>query len=403
MNVMVRLTTVVTLLALGPAARAYSVLTHEAIIDSTWDQTIRPRLLARFPATTPDQLNVAHGYAYGGSIIQDMGYYPFGNRFFTDLVHYARSGDFVVNLLREARDVNEYAFAMGALAHYAADNVGHPIAVNRVVPMMYPKDRVKYGNEVTYEDDPKAHIRTEFGFDVVEVAKGRYASQAYHDFIGFKVSKPVLERAFAGTYGLQLTDIFPNLDLALGSYRRTVGTIIPEMTKAAWAAKKNDIQASQPGITRHQFIYRLSRSSYEKEWGHQSEKPGFGAQLLALVFHIVPKVGPFKALAFKVPTPEAESLFMDSFDKSVDRFKESVERTSPRALHLANQNFDLGKPTRAGEYRMADETYAKLLERLADRGGPVPADLRANILAFYSGSPVEASGKARQELMALRH
>src|SRR5260370_29260320 len=102
---------------------------------------------------------------------------------------------------------------------------------------------------------------------------------------------------------------------------------------------------------------------------------------MELVFHIVPKVGPFKALAFKVPTPEAERLFMDSFDKSIDRFKESMERTSLSALHLTNQNFDLGKPTRAGEYRMADQTYAKLLEKLADRGGPVPTDSRANILA----------------------
>ncbi|MDP8979269.1 MAG: zinc dependent phospholipase C family protein [Acidobacteriota bacterium] len=391
------------LLSMAPGAQAYSVLTHEAIIDITWDQTIQPRLLARFPGTTPDQLVVAHGYAYGGAIIQDMGYYPFSSKLFSDLVHYSRTGDFVVNLLREAQDVNEYAFAMGALAHYAADNNGHPIAVNRVVPMLYPKDRAKFGDKVTYEDDPTAHIRTEFGFDVVEVAKGRYASKAYHDFIGFQVSKPVLERAFTDTYGVELKDIFKSLDLALGTYRRTVSTTIPEMSKAAWAAKKKDIQASQPGITRRQFMYNLSRSSYEKEWGHQYEKPGFGARFLAVVMRIVPKVGPFKALAFKVPTPEAEKLFMDSFDKSVVRFKELAAQMDGEAPRLANQNFDTGQPTRAGEYHMADDTYAKLLEKLADHKSPVPEDLRANILAFYSGQPLEASEKARQELMALRH
>ena len=106
-------------------AFSYSVLTHEAIIDSVWDTSIKRLLLKRFPDATPERLVEAHAYAYGGSIVQDMGYYPFGSQFFSDLLHYVRSGDFVLNLIRDSQDLNEYAFSLGALAHYAADNTGH--------------------------------------------------------------------------------------------------------------------------------------------------------------------------------------------------------------------------------------------------------------------------------------
>lgn len=84
-----------------------------------------PTLLKRFPNASPDKLLQAHAYVYGGAIIQDMGYYPFGNKFFSDLTHYVRSGDFVLALIAESRDLNEYSFALGALAHYAADTSGH--------------------------------------------------------------------------------------------------------------------------------------------------------------------------------------------------------------------------------------------------------------------------------------
>src|ERR1035441_4856670 len=111
-----------------------------------------------------------------------MGYYPFGSKYFSDLVHYVRSGDFVEALVRGAQDLDELAFALGALAHYAADNNGHPIAVNRAVAMEYPKLRAQYGDEVTYADDPPAHLKTEFGFDVAQVAQGNYAAAGYHAF-----------------------------------------------------------------------------------------------------------------------------------------------------------------------------------------------------------------------------
>jgi hypothetical protein len=177
----------------APSCAGYAVLTHEAIIDAAWKDSIVPVLLKRFPNASPEQLLQAHAYAYGGAIIQDMGYYPFGNAFFSDLTHYVRSGDFVVALIEESRDLNEYAFALGALAHYAADDSGHAIATNRAVAMMYPKLARKYGPVVTYEDQPSAHAKVEFGFDVDQVAEGYYAPKAYHDFIGFEVSERMSE------------------------------------------------------------------------------------------------------------------------------------------------------------------------------------------------------------------
>src|SRR5580704_7785318 len=204
--------------AVRPCA-AYSVLTHEEIVDLAWKDNLQPLLKKRFPSATDDDLKRAHAFAYGGSVMQDMGYYPFGSKYFSDLTHYVRSGDFVVNLVKEANDLDEYAFALGALAHYSSDNCGHP-TVNQAVGIEFPKLAKKYGKEVTYEDNPKAHIRTEFGFDVTQVAKNRYTSDRYHDFIGFEISQPVLDRAFQDTYNIPLNSLISNEDLAIGTFRR---------------------------------------------------------------------------------------------------------------------------------------------------------------------------------------
>lgn len=243
---------------------AYAVLAHEAIIDSAWDTDIRPLLLKRFPQATPEELKEAHGYAYGGAIIQDMGYYPHGSKFFSDLTHYVRSADFVVALLHDAKDLDGYAFALGALSHYAADNDGHLLGVNRAVPLLYPKMKKKYGDSVTYEENPLAHIKTEFGFDVLEVAQGRYAPDSYHDFIGFQVSAPVLEQAFQETYGLDLKSVLSDEDKVLGSYRHDVSQLLPKATRVAWSLKKNEIMKDQPGVTKRKFLYNLSRASYQR-------------------------------------------------------------------------------------------------------------------------------------------
>lgn len=368
----------------APKAGAYSVLTHEALIDTIWDTSIKPVLLQKYPGSTPEQLMAAHAYAYGGGIIQDVGYYPFGSQLFSDLTHYVRSGDFVQNLLAESQNLNEYAFAIGALAHFDADNNGHPIAINVTVPMLYPKLRVKYGPEVTYVEDPTAHIRTEFGFDVLQVARGHYPSQAYHDFIGFQVSKELLDRACEDTYGLKLKDIFKTLDLALGTYRWSVSNLIPEMTRAAWSAKRASILEKDPGVTRQKFIFNMSRSSYQREWGKDYEQPGTGARFLAVLFRLIPKVGPFKSLGFHTPTGASELLFEKSFDATVDQDKADLLALSSGTLKLENKDLDTGKLSRAGEYLLADKTYRELIEKLTEKKQEPSPALKANIAEFQA-------------------
>ncbi len=385
------------------SAQAYSVLTHEAIIDTLWNDNITPLLLKRFPDSTPEQLLEAHGYAYGGCIIQDLGYYPFGSHLFSDLVHYVRTGDFVEALVRDSQDLNQYAFALGALSHYAADNQGHPVATNRSVPILYPKLRAKFGNNITYAEDPAAHLKTEFGFDVLQVARGRYAPKAYHDFVGFQVSKTLLDQAFQETYDLQLKDVFKTLDLALGTYRKTVSSLLPEMTKAAWVLKKDDIEKATPGITRKKFLYNLSRTSYEKEWGHNYDKPGIWARFIAWMFRVIPKVGPFKALAFKPPTKQTEAFFESSFDLTVDREKTYLAEVKADRLKLPNMDFDTGNPSVVGEYSLADTTYSKLLDKLSDKKleGVTP-ELRANILDFYRSKTPADDPKAAAAMESLK-
>jgi hypothetical protein len=366
----------------APDCVGYSVLTHEAIVDAAWKDGIEPLLLKRFPNATPAELLEAHAYTYGGAIIQDLGYYPFGNDFFSDLTHYVRSGDFVVALVEESRDLNEYAFALGALSHYAADTSGHQLATNRAVAILYPGLGKKYGPIVTYEEKPPAHMKVEYGFDVDQVAKGHYAPKAFHDFIGFKVSKPVLERAFAKTYSLDMSSVFLHVDLTLGSYRHAVATVIPRMTKVAWHLKRDEIQHSDPSETKTIFIYNISNSGYRQEWGDVYEKPGFAARLKAVFLRLMPKVGPFSGLAFHPPTPEVEQLYMHSFNETMDHYRELLVAQQGDTLHLPNDNLDTGSITGGAEYGLEDETYAKLLKKTS--GKPISNALRQNILAYYA-------------------
>jgi hypothetical protein len=390
------------ILTLGPIpASAYSVLTHEQIIDLAWEQHLKPLLLARFPNTTPDQLNEAHAYAYGGSVIQDMGYYPFGNKQFSYLVHYVRSGDLVANMLRDALDANEYAFALGAMAHYASDAEGHPY-VNQAVAIDYPKLRRRYGKEVTYEDDPKAHIRTEFGFDVAQVAKQRYAPKSYHDFIGFQVSKPLLQRAFRETYGIELQDVFKTLDFSIGTFRRSVSVIIPEMTKAALLTKNNVDVPEKNDAAKRKYLYYLSRADYEKEWGKQYERPGVFARILAFLFRLIPKVGPFKAIAFKAPSTQTEDLYLKSLDKTIARYdSELAQLRQEPTMDLPDINFDTGEPTHAGKYQLTDDSYDFLLGKLEARHfDMLTSALRDNILSFYGNLQEPLDTKRHKEEFA---
>lgn len=381
------------LLLLGFLApvHGYSVLSHEALIDAGWESDIRPVLLKRFPNATPDELRQAHGFAYGGAIIQDLGYYPHGSHFFSDLVHYARSGDFIQALIRNSQDLNEYAFALGALAHYAADNNGHRIAVNRAVPILYPALRKKFADVATYEDDPAAHLKTEFGFDVLEVAKERYAPDNYHDFIGFGVSKSLLERAFQENYSMALSSLFGDVDKAISSYRYNIHTVIPKATKVAWVLKKDDIQRDLPGITQRKFLYNLSRASYEKDWGKNYQRPGLGTRFLAFIIRVIPKIGPLKVLSFRTPTPETEKMFMASFNAALDEYRHLLSDVGGGHLDLPNLNFDIGSMIQPGRYFMQDEAYARLLSNLAlEQFKQVSPQLRADILAYF-GSRVTSA------------
>ncbi len=381
------------LLLQAPAAYSYSVLSHEAIIDSTWDSAIKPLLVKRFPAATADDLRQAHGFAYGGCIIQDLGYYPFGSKFFSDLTHYVRTGDFIVNLIRDSQDLNEYAFALGALSHYAADNNGHPLAVNTAVPLFYPELGQKFGKAVTYADDPYSHAKTEFAFDVFQAAKERYAPEAYKDFIGFEVSKPVLERAFQDTYGIKPEQALLSIDLAIGSYRRAVSTIFPAMTKVAWQLKKQEIRKDAPSATRKKFLYNLSRSSYEKNWGNTYTKPGIRSKILAFFLRIVPKIGPFRALAFKPLTPETEKMYMASFNATIDRYRELLLEVKAGTLKLPNANLDVGVYMAPGQYTLEDDVYLRLLDKLDSHYAEISQDLRSNILKFYGDLSLPFSTK----------
>ena len=375
---------VLILLTCGAASFAYSVLTHEEIVDLLWTDEIQPLLLKRYPGLSEDQIREAHAYAYGGAVIQDLGYYPFGSTEFSNLVHYVRSGDFVRELLLESQDVNEYAFALGALSHYASDIAGHP-AVNQAVGIQYPKLRAKFGQSVRYAQGKTEHLKTEFGFDTVQVAKNRYASERYHDFIGFQVSKSLLERAFPVVYGVELTDVLTHEDLAVGSYRFAISRLVPRMTQVALQTHKKDLMRETPNFSKRTFLYRLSRSNYEKEWGKDYVKPGLGTRILSTLLRYMPKIGPFKALAFNNPTPQTEDLYIKSINTTVDQYRAFLEQVRTETLVLPNCDFDTGKPTKAAEYSLTDETYAKLLGQLSERNfdRTAPA-LRANILKFYS-------------------
>jgi hypothetical protein len=370
-----------------PRCAGYSVLTHEAIVDAAWSDGIKPLLLQRFPGATPEDLQQAHAYAYGGAIIQDMGYYPFGSQFFSDLTHYVRSGDFVLALIAESHDLNEYAFALGALAHYAADTTGHPLATNLSVAMMYPKLAKKYGPVITYDEKPSAHSQVEFGFDVDQVAEGNYPPRAYHDFIGFEVSKPVLERAFFDTYCIEMSSTFFSVDLAIGSYRHAVSTVIPRTTSVAWHLKRHEIQDSHPSEVRSQFVYNVSQSEYRKEWGKTYEKPGISARIKAFFFRLMPKVGPFSPLAFHPPTPAVEQLYMHSFNETLKHYRGMLAAQQEGRLQLRNDNFDTGELTEPTAYPFTDRAYAELLDKVS--GKPISDALRSDILTFYAdlGAP----------------
>jgi hypothetical protein len=373
----------------GPLA-GVSVLSHEEMVDIVWDSEIWPIIQSHFPGASAEEIKKARAFAYGGSVIQDVGYYPLGNQEFTNYVHYIRTGDFVAWMIREARTRNELAFALGALSHYAADIHGHQ-AVNFSVPIVYPKLRKQYGTWVTYEDDREAHLRTEFSFDVLEVAKHRYNSQQYHDFIGFDVSEDLMERAFQDTYGLPMDDLLHYDDLTLETFRFAIAKVIPEMTQVALATNKPRVHHEKEDSAKKEFLYHLSRTDYEREFGTKYRRPGIFARILGLLIRLIP-FGPAKILGYRNPTPEAEDLYFRSMDKAVAEYHELLTRVKVGELDFPNRNFDTGRRTHRGDYALCDRTYLALLERLAkDRFRHLTPAVKADVLEFYS-EPIPAVG-----------
>ena len=390
---------------------AFSLLTHEHIVDLAWKENIQPLLVIRFPQASDEDLRIAYAHAYGGCLIHDMGYYPFGSKFFSDLTHYVRTGDFVQNLILESTNINEYAFALGALAHYSSDISAHP-TINRAVGITFPKLRAKYGQSVTFADDPLAHTRVEFGFDVTQVARNHYTSQQYRNFIGFQVAKPLLERAFFKTYGLRVSDVMKNEDLTIGSFRRAASTFVPKMTRAAAAARRQEMLKEDPNFDEKKFVYHLSRTEYEKEWGTTYERPGFFTRLLGYVVLIVSKIGITKSADVAIPSSETESLYLQSVDKTIAYYQSLLVQIGRGDYRLSNVDFDTVDRPRAGEYPLGDETYARLLNEHAKKKFRfLPAELREDILAFYSGANPElktrkerkAWKKTQSQLELLRH
>ena len=382
-------------------AFSYSVLTHEELIDLAWNDSIRPLLLARFPNATEAQLREAHAYAYGGSAIQDMGYYPFGKQFFSNLTHYVRSGDFVAYLFRDAQNIDEYAFALGALSHYVGDTVGHSIAVNPSTAIEFPKLEQKYGRSVTYDESPHGHIRTEFAFDIDQLANREFAPEAYLRAIGFKVPSRALRRAFINTYGMNSYEILGRAHSALRSYRTSVRRFISAFAEAELVLHRHQFPAQPNNENYRLFSERVSRTSYDRHWAHTFKEPGVTAHLLAGFVFIVPKIGPLSDLAIKIPTPETEEWYLKSVNHTVDVYRDLLAKMKNRVdspLSLANLDLDTGEMTKPGSYPLSDKTYAELLRRLtANPERIVPVRLKKNILDYYSDPKAPLSTKKNKK------
>jgi hypothetical protein len=379
--------------------RAYSVLTHQALIDVNWDKVLLPLLKEKFPGSSNEALKEAHAYVYGGAVVPDMGYYPFGSKLFTNLIHYVRSGDFVKAVMNDAHNLNEYAFALGILCHYYADVYGHPIGINVSVPVIYPRLKRKFGDTVTFGEHHVSHLRTEFSFDILQTARGNYASTAYHDFIGFKVADTLLQKAFAETYGLDANELFGNFSKAVGRFRFTIMHLFPFFTKAAWAAQKNDIQKMHPTATSRNFIYRMHQKNNRYKFG-KTERPGFFARAFGLFIYVIPKVGALKVLKFKDPGPVAEKNFIASFDTVAMHYAENIIALRKHPVQLNNVDFDTGIRTSEGEYSLADKTYCDLLLQLKTKNfETVNPTLKKNIISFYTGPQNTDPSKKRSRAM----
>lgn len=378
-------------------AFGYGTFTHQALIDLAWNNSIRPLLLQRYPGTTESGLREAHAFAYGGCLIQDIGYYPFGKELFSDLTHYVRSGDFVLSLLRNAQNVNDYAFAIGALSHYVGDSIGHSEGVNPSTAITFPDLEKQYGRIVTYEEDPTAHVRTEFGFDVAQVAFSRYAPQQYREQIGFRVSRTLLEKAFYETYGLTVRSVLGPPREAMVSYGTAVRRVIPLFAKATIVNVRRHLPPDPPDPALAQLLDSISQTDYAKYWSQYHHGPTLKDHVLGIIVRLIPKIGILKILAIKPPSSQTEALFVKSLNVALARFQDllaGLAKNSSGEMALANLDLDTGARVRPGAYRLTDRAYAELLQKVTETGGPpIPAGLREDILAYYADPAAPISTK----------
>ena len=399
----------------APLCFAWSFLTHETIIDIAWDSGIKPVLLSRYPNTTPDQLRIAHGYAYGGSVIQDAGYYPFGHPSFSDLTHYVRTGDFVTNLIHQARDVNELAFALGALSHYIGDTMGHMDAVNPSVAIEFPDLARKYGSVVTYEESPHAHVRTEFAFDIDQLSHSRFAPAGYLRHVGFHVPRGLLERAFYTTYGLPLSSVIGNESHAIESYDWSVRQFLPRVAYAEVLLHRKSFPPDEdlPGF--YEFQKRLKETSARSGWEpYRKHKPSMETRLFAFFIALTPRIGVLSDLAIRGPDKDSEEKYVEGVNRSTDRYLQLLGELAQKGqdgFAVPDLDLDTGYASRPGTYRLTDKTYATLLHEVTSKTAMPPLGLRQNILAFYSNpsAPIATKrhrrqwARVQQELETLRN
>jgi hypothetical protein len=399
------------LLACQPAG-AYSVLTHEQLIDLTWQGSIVPLLRSRYPRITDAQLDEARSYAYAGCVIQDVGYYPFGDPFLSDLTHYVRTGDFIVHLFRDAKDANQLAFAIGALSHYIGDNIGHSQATNRAVGEDFPKLAEKYGPVVTFSESKSAHVRTEFGFDINEIVHHRLAPVHYLRHVGLNIPTQQLADAFYDTYGLSADFSKARARrINVKGFRFAVRSFVPRIAYAITLLHRNHMPAESMSPDLEKLSIEVARVAAENDWDKYREKAGIGTYSLAGLIFILPKIGPLRLVAIKDPNHDTEKEYIRSVNQSTDLLRSTLVRFGTPHQTLPNRDLDTGAPIRPGGYRLADETYAKLLHLLAvDPHHTVPPGLKTDILNYYAdpNAPIQTKRNPKQwarvqsELQVLR-
>lgn len=397
------LITLLFCLAFVPPTFSFSILAHEAIIDAEWLGHIRPLLLKKYPGATGAELDKAHAFAYGGSLVADMGYMPSGCPYFTNLLHYVRSGDMVMALMNESQNVNEYAFALGAMSHYMADKYGHALATNVSVPIVYPQLEKKFGKVVTYDNDHTSHSSIEFAYDIIQTYKGNYASTAYHNFTGFEMATPVLERAFLKIYGHSLYSVFPNFQKAINNFRWGVREFFPELARTAWQTDPEGTQLSIDSISPKTFTTRMPKNAFDKKFGGDYDHTGLLARGVVAVINALPKIGPLKKLNFKYPGITCEELYMRSMDSIMVNYNHALQLAAENNLALENIDFDTGHKTELHEYGLADKSYADWIVKLQeDKFAHITMAVRTDILTFYSKvNPALPDNKTREALLMM--